>query len=257
MAKVRVPVVVPFKMVMVWVVPKSIPVKSAAVSPVPDSATFTVWSPITADAAVAVRVIDVVAASVPVVVLMVRFTAGATGVPVVVTPELQSLFFLLKILKVYPVPLVRLVITWGDELPRYTTIPPSNTVFEPSVKLLLLWVYEVPDGTAPVKADAVGLATIMMSSKHVAGLVQATLTWALPAVVLSDVALAGPRFIVNALLCTPVIAGLLANTRILYPEPVGVFAGIVTLIVPELALLTEEPIMVPPNVPLLLDNSTE
>jgi hypothetical protein len=45
-------------------------------------------------------------------------------------------------------------------------------------------------------------------------------------------------------LSVPVTAGLLLITLILYPVPETAFAGIVALIVPELALLTNVPIAV-------------
>ena len=51
------------------------------------------------------------------------------------------------------------------------------------------------------------------------------------------------KFIVKLVpLSVPVTGGPLLITLILYPVPVGVFAGIVALIVPELALLTNVPI---------------
>ena len=65
----------------------------------------------------------------------------------------------------------------------------------------------------------------------------------------------GPAFTDIALLFEPVVAGLLAITRIIYPVPVAVPKGIVAEIVPEFALLVKVPIVVgDENEPVELDN---
>jgi hypothetical protein len=61
-------------------------------------------------------------------------------VTLVSTPADHVVPFLVKILKKYICPAVRLVTVWGDGLPFDTTFPPPKEVFAPSVKLKLLAV---------------------------------------------------------------------------------------------------------------------
>ena len=64
------------------------------------------------------------------------------------------------------------------------------------------------------------------------------------------------KFIIKLVpLLAPVVVGLLATTRIRYPVPVAVFAGIVAVIVPELATLVTVPIFTgEAKLPALFDN---
>ena len=64
------------------------------------------------------------------------------------------------------------------------------------------------------------------------------------------------KFIVKAAVVEPITVGSFETTRILYPVPVGVFAGIVAVIVPEGSTpdAPKVPIVVPGKTPEAFDN---